>query len=93
MIDNERYAETGMQPSHRRPACGSRVAGACGFAWTAEIADPSGVGELRLRLTAFEGPGLAVLKMSPGDLPRVLPPIDAVQLKNRTRGALGFAPR
>ena len=48
---------------------------------------------MRDRLTAFAGPGLAVLKIAPTDLPRVLPPIDAVHLKLRLRQALGFAPR
>jgi len=94
VLDNERYAETGGQHSHT--AAGVRldqVAAACGFAWTAEIADTAGVADVRGRLTAFAGPGLASFKVEPTDLPRVLPPIDAVHLKNRMRQALGFAPR
>jgi thiamine pyrophosphate-dependent acetolactate synthase large subunit-like protein len=94
VLDNERYAETGMQHSHT--AAGVRidgVAAACGFAWTAEVADPDGVADVRGRLTAGAGPGLAVFKVAAGDLPRVLPPIDAVHLKLRLRQALGFAPR
>lgn len=94
VLDNERYGETGMQQSHT--AAGVRidqVAAACGFAWTAEISESAGVEECRRRLTAFEGPGLAVLKVAPTDLPRALPPIDAVYLKHRLRLALGFAPR
>ena len=94
MLDNERYAETGMQHSHT--ASGVRldqVAAACGFAWTAEVAERAGIGEVRDRLTAFAGPGLAVFKVAPDDLPRVLPPIDAVYLKHRMRSALGHTPR
>ena len=94
VLDNERYAETGMQHSHT--ASGVRldhVAAACGFAWTVEVVASAGIGEVRERLTAFAGPGLAVFKVAPTDLPRVLPPIDAVYLKHRFRGALGFAPR
>jgi thiamine pyrophosphate-dependent acetolactate synthase large subunit-like protein len=94
VLDNERYAETGMQRSHT--AAGVRldqVAAACGFAWTAEVAEPAGVDPVRRRLTAAEGPGLAVFKVAPTDLPRVLPPIDAVYLKHRLRTALGFPPR
>jgi thiamine pyrophosphate-dependent acetolactate synthase large subunit-like protein len=94
VLDNERYAETGMQHSHT--AAGVRldeVAAACGFAWTAEVTEPGAVDAVHRRLTAFEGPGLAVFKVAPTDLPRVLPPIDAVYLKHRFRSALGFPPR
>lgn len=94
VLDNERYAETGMQHSHT--ASGVRldqVAAACGFAWTAEVAEAAGTGEVRGRLTALAGPGLAVFKVAPTDLARVLPPIDAVYLKHRFRSALGFPPR
>jgi len=94
VLDNERYAETGGQHSHT--AAGVRldlVAAACGFAWTAEVSEPGGIADVHRRLAAFEGPGLASIKVRPDDLPRVLPPIDAVHLKNRMRHALGFAPR
>lgn len=94
VLDNERYAETGMQHSHT--AAGVRldqVGAACGFAWTAEVSEAAGIADVHARLTAFAGPGLAVFKVAPTDLPRVLPPIDAVHVKNRLRSALGFAPR
>jgi thiamine pyrophosphate-dependent acetolactate synthase large subunit-like protein len=94
VLDNERYGETGMQESHT--ASGVRidgVAAACGFRWAAEIADSAGVEDVRRRLTAAEGPGLAAFKVARTDLPRVLPPIDAIQLKHRLRGALGLASR
>jgi thiamine pyrophosphate-dependent acetolactate synthase large subunit-like protein len=94
VLDNERYGETGMQHSHT--AAGVRidgVAAACGFAWTAEVTEGAGVEQVRRRLTAFEGPGLAAFKVAPTDLPRALPPIDAVFLKHRLRLALGFSPR
>jgi thiamine pyrophosphate-dependent acetolactate synthase large subunit-like protein len=94
VLDNERYAETGGQHSHTASGVRlDRVAAACGFAWTAEVTDPAGVADVHGRLTAFTGPGLASFKVQPADLPRVLPPIDAVYLKNRMRQALGFAPR
>ncbi len=94
VIDNERYAETGGQLSHT--ASGVRldgIAAACGFAWTAEVTDEAGVEDVRRRAGAFAGPGLAVCKVQPADLPRVLPPIDAVHVKHRLRRALGFEPR
>jgi thiamine pyrophosphate-dependent acetolactate synthase large subunit-like protein len=90
VLDNERYGETGMQTSHT--GAGVRidgVAAACGFAWTEVVTEIAGVEGTRHRLTAREGPGLAVLKVAPTDLPRVLPPIDAVHLKLRLRAALG----
>ncbi len=93
VLDNERYAETGMQRSHTADGVRiDRVAAACGFAWTAEVADAAGVDGVRQRLGTREGPGLAVFKVASTDLPRVLPPIDAVHLKLRLRQALGFAP-
>jgi thiamine pyrophosphate-dependent acetolactate synthase large subunit-like protein len=91
VLDNERYGETGMQHSHT--AAGVRldqVALACGFAWAAEVHESAAVEDARRRLTARDGPGLAVFKVAPTDLPRVLPPIDAVYLKHRLRLALGF---
>jgi thiamine pyrophosphate-dependent acetolactate synthase large subunit-like protein len=93
VLDNERYGETGMQHSHTAGGVQiDRVAAACGFAWTAEVTESTGVEDARRRLTAFEGPGLAAFKVAPTDLPRVLPPIDAVYVKHRLRLALGFAP-
>jgi thiamine pyrophosphate-dependent acetolactate synthase large subunit-like protein len=94
VLDNERYAETGMQHSHT--AAGVRidqVAAACGFAWASEVITVAGADDVRARLTAFAGPGLAVFKVAPTDLPRVLPPIDAVYLKHRLRLALGHPVR
>jgi thiamine pyrophosphate-dependent acetolactate synthase large subunit-like protein len=94
VLDNERYGETGGQHSHT--ARGVRldaVAAACGFAWTVEISDRAAADAVRRCLTAMNGPGLAAFKVAPTDLPRVLPPIDAVYLKQRLRLALGFPPR
>ena len=94
VLDNERYAETGMQLSHTAAGVKlDQVAAACGFTWTAEVCEPSGIAAVRERLTAFAGPSLAVFKVAATDLPRVLPPIDAVHVKNRLRSALGFEPR
>jgi thiamine pyrophosphate-dependent acetolactate synthase large subunit-like protein len=94
VIDNERYGETGGQHSHTAgPVRLDGIAAACGFAWTAEVTDEAGVEDVRARLTSAAGPGLAVCKVDPAELPRALPPIDAVHVKHRLRGALGFQPR
>jgi thiamine pyrophosphate-dependent acetolactate synthase large subunit-like protein len=93
VIDNERYAETGGQRSHTASSVRiDKIAEACGFTWTEEVTDDAGVEDVRGRLTTLSGPGLAVCKVEPADLPRVLPPIDAVHLKHRFRRALGFEP-
>ena len=94
VLDNERYAETGGQHSHT--AAGVRIDGiaaACGFAWTTAVTEMAGVEDVRRRVGGQAGPGLAVCKVQPADLPRVLPPIDAVHVKHRLRSALGFKPR
>jgi thiamine pyrophosphate-dependent acetolactate synthase large subunit-like protein len=93
VLDNGHYGETGMQVSHAgRGVPLDRVAQACGFAWTAEIADMVGVEDLRRRVAARDGLKLAAIKISPENPARVLPPRDGVYVKNRFRAALGFAP-
>jgi thiamine pyrophosphate-dependent acetolactate synthase large subunit-like protein len=94
VLDNERYGETGGQHSHTAgPVRLDGIAAACGFAWTAEVTDEAGVDGVWTLLRQAAGPGLAVFKVDPAELPRVLPPIDAVNVKHRLRGALGFQPR
>jgi hypothetical protein len=50
-----------------------------------------GVDDLRARLTRRQGPGFAsVLISAEEDAPRVMPPRDGVELKNRFRRQLGL---
>lgn len=93
VLDNQHFGETGMQASHTGRGIGfDRVAAACGFPETAELRTIEEVDALcaRLRRPA-EGPRLFVLKIKAENLPRSLPPRDAVHVKNRFRAALGFA--
>ena len=92
VLDNQHYAETGMQPSHTGSGVDlAGVARACGFAWSEALTDMAGVGDLKPRLTGRQGPGFAsILISAEEDAPRVLPPRDGVELKNRFRRQLGL---
>jgi thiamine pyrophosphate-dependent acetolactate synthase large subunit-like protein len=93
VLDNQHFGETGMQASHTgRGIALDKVAQACGFAETAELRSLSEVDALceRLREPAA-GPRLFVLKIAAENLPRSLPPRDAVQVKNRFRAHLGLS--
>jgi thiamine pyrophosphate-dependent acetolactate synthase large subunit-like protein len=92
VLDNQHFGETGMQPSHTgRGIALDRIAAAAGFADTAELCSLDEVDALaeRLRQPA-DGPRLFVLKIRAENLPRSLPPRDAVFIKNRFRAHLGF---
>ena len=89
VLDNERYGETGMQPSHT--AYGAdlpAIAAAAGFDWTVAVDDAAGLADLCPRLFAMAGCGLAAVKITAEDLPRVLPSHDGVYLQHRFRRAV-----
>lgn len=93
VLDNQHFGETGMQSSHTGKGIAfDKVAAACGFAETRELRSPEEVEALcdQLRRPA-EGPRLFVLKIAAENLPRSLPPRDAVEVKNRFRAHLGLA--
>jgi thiamine pyrophosphate-dependent acetolactate synthase large subunit-like protein len=87
VLDNGRFGETGQQPSHT--ALGTdlaAVAAACGWAATCTVDDMAAVAALasRLRREAL----FAVLRISPAEVPRHLPPRDGARLASRFREAL-----
>ena len=93
VLDNQHFGETGMQPSHTDSGIAlDRIAAATGFSETAELRSLEEVDALaeRLRKPAA-GPRLFVLKIKAENLPRSLPPRDAVFVKNRFRAHLGLA--
>jgi thiamine pyrophosphate-dependent acetolactate synthase large subunit-like protein len=93
VLDNQHFGETGMQSSHTGHGIAfDRIAAAAGFAETAELRNLDEVDALveRLRVPA-EGPRLFVLKIKAENLPRSLPPRDAVFVKNRFRAHLGLS--
>lgn len=91
-LDNRRYGETGMQPSHTANGVDLEgVAKACGFAWTATASRLEAVDAVRGKLEARAGLGFVNLLVEADDPARVLPPRDGVWLKHRVRAALGVA--
>lgn len=93
VIDNGHFGETGMQTSHT--GFGLRldeVASACGFPRVDRAETMADVTALRDLLHAPQtGPHLAVVSVKAENLPRSLPPRDAVHIKNRFRATLGLA--
>jgi len=93
VLDNGRYAETGMQLSHTALGVSlPAVAAACGFAWTMELAEMDVIRTLGKRIQTMQGCGLARIRVRAEEVTRALPSRDGVWLKNRFRSALGFPP-
>lgn len=89
VLDNERYGETGMQPTHTAHGVDlAAVAKACGFARTSTVTREDEVPGLRWAIHEAPGPLLAVVKVLAESPPLVLPPRDGALLKERFRGAL-----
>lgn len=92
VLDNQHFGETGMQSSHTGQGIALHsIAAAAGFAETGELRSLAEVEELTQRLRQpARGPRLFVLKIKAENLPRSLPPRDAVFIKNRFRAHLGL---
>jgi len=89
VLDNEHYAETGMQESatgHGVDLAG--MARAAGFAHALKVDGRAGVTRLRGMIHKGGGPLFAQVKVEPGRLPMELPPREGSLLKNRFRIAL-----
>jgi thiamine pyrophosphate-dependent acetolactate synthase large subunit-like protein len=93
VIDNLHFGETGMQTSHTGLGIDlARVAQACGFESSETLHTSEDVEKLAGILSEpAGGPRLFVLKVRAENLPRSLPPRDAVFIKNRFRSHLGLA--
>lgn len=91
VLDNGQFGETGHQASHT--ALGTdlaAVAAACGWKTTLTCTTMDQVAALRPRLRREVL--FAVIRISPAEVPRFLPPRDAAALSVRFRQALGIAP-
>ncbi|MBT3171547.1 MAG: aldehyde dehydrogenase [Rhodospirillaceae bacterium] len=89
VLDNERYGETGMQPSHTAQHLDlAGVAESCGFAETRLVNDQAGLDVALPIIHQAPGPVAIIVKIKAEDLPRVLPPRDGAFLKDRFRAAL-----
>jgi thiamine pyrophosphate-dependent acetolactate synthase large subunit-like protein len=88
VLDNARYGETGSQQSHTGLTTDlAAVAAACGWTATVTVRDMDEVRTVRDRLRRESL--FAVLRISPVEKPRHLPPRDGTYLTDRFRRALG----
>ncbi|MHB1193605.1 MAG: thiamine pyrophosphate-dependent enzyme [Longimicrobiales bacterium] len=93
VLDNERYGETGMQPTHTAHGVDlAGVAKACGFPSVSTLREADGLVGLREAVRHGAGPLFAVVKVEAEKPPLVVPPRDGALLKNRFRDALAGAP-
>lgn len=89
VLDNEHYAETGMQESHTGHGVDlAGMARAAGFKPALRIDSQPGVSRLRRLIHNCDGPLFAVVKILAERLPMELPPRDGSYLKHRFRIAL-----
>jgi thiamine pyrophosphate-dependent acetolactate synthase large subunit-like protein len=94
VLDNERYGETGMQRSHTADGTDlAAIAQGAGFPIVATVTDDSEFDRVVHEVRTATGPILAVIKVTAGEAPRVLPSRDGVELKTRFRRALGVQNR
>lgn len=92
VLDNGHFGETGMQQSHTGLGLDlAAIAAAAGFAEARRVTDAAGVETVaHAARQAASGPRLYVVKVKAENLPRSLPPRDAVFGKNRLRAHLGL---
>jgi thiamine pyrophosphate-dependent acetolactate synthase large subunit-like protein len=89
VLDNERYGETGNQPTHTADGVDlAGVATSVGFAQSFRVEDEASLTSLLPLLRAGKGPVFAAIKVSDKADPMVLPPRDGTYLKHRFREAL-----
>lgn len=89
VIDNERYGETGMQPSHTaRGVDLAAIARAAGFPDAATVASAPELDAAMPAIYGPEGPVLRVVKVLANQPPLIVPLRDGTHIKNRFREAL-----
>lgn len=89
VLDNEHYAETGMQETHTRGAADlAGVARATGFRHTATLYDPRQLEAWIPKFYRTPGPVFAAVKVTSKRVPAILPPRDGTHLRNRFREAV-----
>ncbi|GAC1388535.1 MAG: thiamine pyrophosphate-dependent enzyme [Ktedonobacteraceae bacterium] len=94
VMDNERFGETGQQHTHTAMGTDlAAVARACGFQHTLTVRQSFELETLSKDIHALPDMLFAVVKVSPEELPRVLPPRDGTYLTFRMRAALLGAER
>jgi thiamine pyrophosphate-dependent acetolactate synthase large subunit-like protein len=92
VFDNQRYGETGMQPSHTENDVDlGGVARACGIGQTLDVNDQAGLEKLAGLLGSYKETLFARVRIAADEPPRVLPSKDGVELKLRFRKAVTAA--
>jgi thiamine pyrophosphate-dependent acetolactate synthase large subunit-like protein len=92
VFDNQRYGETGMQPSHTEYDVDLvGVARACGIGQTLDVNDQAGLEKLAGLLGSYKETLFARVRIAADEPPRVLPSKDGVELKLRFRKAVTAA--
>jgi thiamine pyrophosphate-dependent acetolactate synthase large subunit-like protein len=89
VLDNERYAETGMQETHTAHGAALwPIARACGFSQARIVRTGAAIRAMRSGVYRGKGPLFYQVKVRHETPPLVLPPRDGVHLKSRFREAL-----
>jgi thiamine pyrophosphate-dependent acetolactate synthase large subunit-like protein len=89
VLDNERYGETGGQPTHTAGATDlAAFAQAAGIGRVSTVRDEAGLAGAINLLLREPGPVFVTIKVLAEDLPLVLPPKDGTELRTRFRKAL-----
>lgn len=89
VLDNERYGETGMQPTHTAHGVDlAAVAAASTWPVTGTVLDQAGLEAAVAHIHGARGPVFYTVKVGAESLPLVMPPKDGVLLKDRLRQAL-----
>jgi thiamine pyrophosphate-dependent acetolactate synthase large subunit-like protein len=89
VIDNERYGETGMQPTHTAHGVDlAAIAAGAGFPVARRVDDAAGLSAALPPWYGAPGPLLLDIKVTAEPVPLVLPPRDGEHLKDRFREAL-----
>ncbi len=89
VLDNERFGETGGQPTHTAGVTDLvAVAKGAGIAVASTIRDPSGIAAMVDSVYETPGPVFHVVKITYETVEDVKPPLDGVYAKNRFRVAL-----
>jgi thiamine pyrophosphate-dependent acetolactate synthase large subunit-like protein len=89
VLDNERYGETGGQPTATAAGIDlAAMARGAGIADARTVTEEAGLAALQGAIATLAGPLFAVVKVDPANLPLVLPPREGAFLTARFREAL-----
>jgi phosphonopyruvate decarboxylase len=93
VLDNGRFGETGMQPSHSSLGVDlTSVAKGCGIETAFSCDSLDGCNEIAQRVRSRAGTTFVQVFIDASEPPRALPPRDGPFVKNRVRAALGLKP-